>query len=477
MRILYVASEAVPFAKTGGLGDVVGALPKYLKRRGHEIAVILPRYRGIPADRVVVSSLTVPMGHPFKFCSVVEPEITDSIRFFLIDYPPYFDREALYRVSNQDYADNAERFALLSWATLEFAKRAPYSPDIIHCNDWQTAFIPVYLKNYYREDPFFAKTRTLLTIHNQSFQGVFPKTTLPRISLPEHLFNAEQMEFYGNVNILKGGILFADKISTVSQKYSQEIQTPEFGHGLEGVLRNRSRDLSGILNGVDYSKWDPLTDSHLAANYSAENIEGKLLCKQDVLREFGIEDSADRPLIGIVSRLADQKGFDLLNLAADSLVQAGASLVVLGTGEERYCRFFLSLQRKYPLYVGVKIVYDDRLAHKIEAGADMFLMPSRFEPCGLNQIYSLKYGTVPLVRATGGLDDTIKDYSDPSGGNGFKFSHYSSEELLRMVRRALDVYRRPQEWLDLMKSCMQYDFSWDRSAEKYEALYRSMLAA
>jgi starch synthase len=477
MRIMFVASEAVPYAKTGGMGDVVGSLPKYLRKLGHRVVIVLPKYRGVPADRVVIPSLTIPMGRSFKFCSVVEPEGINDVSYFLVDYPTYYDREALYRVSNQDYPDNAERFAYLCWAALEFAKRASQAPDIIHCNDWQSALVPVILKVHYSNDPFFARTRTLLTIHNLAFQGVFPRSALGAVSLPDSLFNAEQMEYFENVNFLKGGILFADKLTTVSQRYSQEIRTEEFGYGLEGVLRKRAQDLTGILNGVDYSDWDPLTDIHIAANYSAENLEGKKICKRSVLRELGIADSSDRPLIGIVSRLADQKGFDLLCEVVDAVVQDGLSLAVLGTGEERYCRFFLKLQQEYPLYVGVKIAYDEKMAHKIEAGADMFLMPSRFEPCGLNQIYSLKYGTVPIVRATGGLDDTVIDYSEPSGGNGFKFSPYTPEELLQTIRRAVEVYHDPQAWRALVKTCMQYDYSWSRSAEKYSELYQSLMAA
>jgi starch synthase len=326
----------------------------------------------------------------------------------------------------------------------------------------------------YRNDPFFRTTKTLLTIHNLAFQGIFPRSVLSQVSLPESLFNPEQMEFYGNVNFLKGGILFADKLSTVSQKYSREIRTSEFGSGLEGVLLKRAADLTGILNGVDYSRWEPATDPWLSASYSAENLDGKIACKRDLLKEFEIQDSVERPLIGIVSRLVDQKGFDLLFEVADTIVTEGASLVVLGTGEEKYCRFFLELRQRHPRYVGAKIAYDERLAHKIEGGADMFLMPSRFEPCGLNQIYSLKYGTVPLVRATGGLDDTIVDYSTSEEGNGFKFSTYSPRALLDAVRRAMRVYQNRDQWEALMKKGMEQNFSWRRSAERYLDLYQSL---
>ncbi len=474
MRILYVASEAVPFAKSGGLADVIGGLPKYVRELGHEVAVVLPKYRDVKSRRMLLPSLTISLGSELIFCAIHESEPIGDVRFFLVDYPAYFDREELYRQNGQDYPDNAERFALLSLAALEFSKRAPLAPDVIHCNDWQTAPIPVYLKTLYRNDSFFENTKVLLTIHNLAYQGVFHRSALGRIGMPASLFNPEQLEFYGNVNLLKGGIVFADKLTTVSHRYSKEILTPDFGCGLEGVLQRRSADLTGILNGVDYSEWNPETDPWLVANYSPGNLEGKRECKLDLLSQFGIPDSHERPLIGIISRMADQKGFDLLYAVADTMVQDGYSMVILGTGDDRYAQFFESLRERYPAYVAAKIAYDDWLAHKIEAGADLFLMPSRYEPCGLNQIYSLKYGTVPLVRATGGLDDTIEDFSESHGGTGFKFSSYTPEELLATARRALEVYKTPAPWRALMQSGMSRDFSWNRSARQYEALYRTL---
>ena len=474
MRVLYVASEAVPFAKTGGLADVVGALPKFIRQMGNETAVLIPKYRGAQSSRKLLPSLTIPLGNSLRFCAIHEAEQVDDVRFFLVDYPDFYDREELYRQAGKDYPDNAERFGLLSLAALEFAKRAPLPPQVIHCNDWQTALVPVYLKTLYRNDPFFEKTKTLLTIHNLAYQGVFPRTTMPQLALPMELFNTEQLEFYGNINLLKAGIVFADRLSTVSEKYSEEIRTAEFGCGLEGVLQKRAADLSGILNGVDYSRWNPEYDPWLVSNYSAEDLRGKQQCKADLLNQFGIQNSQDRPLIGIISRMADQKGFDLLHAVADTVVQEGFSMVVVGTGDERYTRFFLSLQDQYPAYVGTKITYDELLAHKIEGGADLFLMPSRFEPCGLNQIYSLKYGTVPVVRATGGLDDTIQDFSQAPNGTGFKFSAYSPEGLLAALRRALEVYRTPARWKELVRNGMKRDFSWHQSAQRYAELYQSL---
>jgi starch synthase len=474
MRILFVASEAVPFAKTGGLADVAGSLPKYLRQAGHDVVVLIPRYHGVAREMTLWNSLTVPMGRDWKFCSIDDGGQLDRVRFFFVDFPEYYDRPELYRSDNQDYPDNAERFALLCLAALEFAKRSLAPPDIIHCHDWQTALVPIYLKTRYRTDPFFKNTRTLLTIHNLAFQGVFPKPALHRVSLPDWLFHVDWMEFYGHVNFLKGGILLADEVSTVSRKYSEEIQTPEFGCGLEGVLARRSGNLAGILNGVDYSEWNPETDPHLASHYSAEQWQGKMDCKADLMKRCGWSDGLERPLLGIVSRLADQKGFDLLKEAADGIIQTGARMVVLGKGEEKYQQFFRKLELQFPQSTKTFIQYDNRLAHQIEAGADIFLMPSRFEPCGLNQIYSLRYGTIPVVRATGGLDDTIEDYQDGQG-TGFKFLPYEASSLLDAIRRALEIYCRPEEWAALKKRAMARDFSWKRSAEQYIELYHSMI--
>ena len=475
MRILFVASEVVPWAKTGGLGDVLGALPKRLRQLGQQVSVVLPRYRGIEAGRRRIASLTVPLGNRLRFCPVYEAT-RRQVRCFFIDYPPYYDRDGLYLAGQREHPDNAERFALLSLAALELAKRSATAPAVIHCHDWHTALIPAYLKTIYASDPFFGCTRTLLTIHNLAYQGRFPRSTLRKVSLSNPRLNPGEIELSGKLNFLKAGLVFADKINTVSKKYSREILTPEFGAGLDGVLRTRAGELTGILNGADYDQWDPATDPHLACNYSVHSLEGKQACKRDLLATYGLPRDDRRPLVGIVSRLTGQKGFDLLPHAAPKFIAEGFSLVVLGTGEERYARFFRGLQRKFPNYVSVKIMYHDALAHKVEAGADLFLMPSRYEPCGLNQIYSLKYGTVPVVRATGGLDDTIEDYREDGSGNGFKFSNYDSGELLQAMRRALQVYRSPQRWRDLAGNCMGMDFSWEAAARSYLELYRSLIA-
>ena len=458
------------------MADVLGALPRSIKQLGHDVFVVLPKYRGIKAKRKNLPSLSIPLGDQPKYCPVYEAK-SNEVPFFFVDYPQYYDREGLYQEGQRDHSDNAERFALLSMAALELSKRLGSPPDVIHCHDWHTALIPAYLKTIYASDPFFRRTRTLLTIHNLAYQGKFPKETLPRIALPTHLFNPEQFEFSGVVNLLKTGLLFADKISTVSRRYSREILTPEFGCGLEVLLQKRSGDLNGILNGVDYDQWNPETDPFLASNFSAQSLQGKQVCKKDLLGIYGLQAAENRPLVGIISRLIGQKGFDLLAQTAPKFIGEDFSLVVLGTGEDKYAQFFKDLQQAFPNYVGVRIMYDDALAHKIEAGADLFLMPSRFEPCGLNQIYSLKYGTVPVVRATGGLDDSIEDYGEDGRGNGFKFSKYDSGELLQALRRAFQVYRTPERWKELMRRCMKLDFSWSVASRDYQELYRSLAAA
>ncbi|MBI4461517.1 MAG: glycogen synthase GlgA [Acidobacteria bacterium] len=478
MRILFVSPECVPFAKTGGLADVVGALPKVLVRRGHEVAVVLPRYRAMQPGKPLLPSLTVILGRQAHFPSIQEGPPLDGVHHFFVDYPPFFDREELYTVRGEDYPDNGERFALFTQAALEAARRL-FIPDVVHCHEWQSALLPVLLRTQQAADPLLGRVPVVLTIHNLGYQGLFPPEVLDRIGLPWSLFHMEALEFYGKVNFLKGGIVFADSLTTVSRKYAQEIQTPEYGHGLDGILRTRSQRVTGILNGVDYSEWNPETDKFLVANYSASKLGGKLDCKRDLLAQFQLPtNDLEKPVIGIVSRFAAQKGFDLIGEVAASLLRNDLYLVALGTGEPLYEELFRKLARRYPKKVGVRIAYDNALAHKIEGGADMFLMPSRYEPCGLNQIYSLKYGTVPVVRATGGLDDTIEPY-DPrtDRGTGFKFSEYAGRALLDCLRQALRLYTtNHRAWQKLILNGMQQDFSWNTSAVGYEKLYQSVAA-
>jgi starch synthase len=474
MHIAFAASECVPFSKTGGLADVVGALPRALASLGHQVSVYLPLYRQtkLADPKTVVGSITIPFDDKYRFCSVVTAGSSDGVRYYFIDYPPYFDREALYGGPAGDYPDNAERFALFSRAVLE-ASKVLGVPNVFHCHDWQSALVPVMLRTLYAEDPAFREVATVFTIHNMGYQGLFPPDTLPLLMLPWELFTISKMEFFGQVNFLKGALVHADFVTTVSRKYSHEIQTTEYGFGLEGVLRNRAATVAGILNGVDYDEWSPEKDKLIIAKYSSQDLSGKAQCKKDLLNAFGIADTnAKVPVIGIVSRFAAQKGFDLIAQIMDRLAREELIMVVLGSGDKPYEEMFQRLNRQFPNKIAAKVAFDNSVAHKIEAGADMFLMPSRYEPCGLNQIYSLKYGTVPIVRATGGLDDTIEPWDARSGkGTGFKFTDYTGEALLATIKQALLAYRDPSSWQTLMRNGMSRDFSWGASAREYGKVY------
>jgi starch synthase len=474
MKILFVSSEGLPYSKTGGLADVVEALPKTLVEMGHEVAVLLPQYHGNKIGSTLVSSLTISLGDTLRFPALGEGKSVAGVRYFFVGDPPFFDREQLYGDKNGDYPDNAERFVEFSRAAIEFTKRI-WLPDIIHCHDWQSALVPVLLRTQHATDPVVRSLPVILTVHNLGYQGLFPQSVLRQIGLPQSLFSVDALEYYGNVNFLKGGLLFADYLTTVSRRYAKEIQTAEYGYGLDGVIRGRAERLVGILNGVDYGTWSPEADTFIAQNYSAHNLEGKKACKKNLLELFRLPaENLDRPLIGIVSRFADQKGFDLIAAEAGALMKEDLAIVALGTGAPEHEKLFKELAEKFPARVGVKIGYDNSLAHKIEAGADMFLMPSRYEPCGLNQIYSLRYGTVPVVRATGGLDDTIQNF-DPKTqqGTGFKFEPYDGRALLGCVQAALATYRDPKLWRAVQVNGMAKDFSWKTSASAYVTLYEA----
>jgi starch synthase len=472
MRILFVASEGLPFSKTGGLADVVEALPKALVSQGHDVAVVLPRYRTTQIKNVIIKSLTVPMGTALRFPALADGARPGGVQYFFVDDPEYFDRDQLYGAAGRDYPDNAERFAEFARAAIELAKQL-WLPDVIHCHDWQSALVPVLLRTAYTPDPQLSGVPVIFTIHNMGYHGLFPRDVLARVGLPDSLFRMDALEFFGHLNYLKGGLVFSDYLTTVSRKYAQEIQTTEYGHGLDGVVRARSDRLVGILNGVDYAIWNPEVDSLIAARYSARDLSGKQACKRDLLGEFQLpEENLARPLIGIVSRFADQKGFDLLSQIADALMQEDVAIVALGSGEAKYERMFRELSEEFPKRLAVKVAYDNTVAHKIEAGADIFLMPSRYEPCGLNQIYSLRYGTVPVVRATGGLDDTIEPFDPASGrGTGFKFSEYTGPALLAALREALAAFGDKTAWRRLQANGMAKDFSWNASALEYGRLY------
>jgi starch synthase len=445
MRILMVASEALPFAKTGGLADVVGALPRALARLGHTVDVVMPRYRGVTAGSSI-ARLRVPLGGQ-------------------VDY--------LYGAGGHDYADNAERFAFLARAALEWAATEPRY-DVVHGHDWQAGLVPVLLRTTFASHPL-GMLPCVFTIHNLAYQGLFDASWLPRLGFGWELFHQDALEYWGRISFLKGGLMFSRTITTVSPTYAREIQTSEYGSGFDGILRYRSADLVGILNGIDYDQWDPARDPNLPVPYDASNLEGKAAAKVAVLEEFDLPVTVEtlaRPLVGMISRLVDQKGFDLLAGLADELPRLPASFVLLGTGERRYEDLWLGLAARHSRRIGARIGFDERLAHLIEGGADLFLMPSRFEPCGLNQMYSLRYGTVPLVRATGGLADTVRNLDPATGeGTGFTFAEYSPQALIGTLRWALSIYPERELWRRVQQAGMREDFSWDASAREYVKVY------
>jgi starch synthase len=477
MRIAFAASECVPFAKTGGLADVVGALGPELVKLGHEVTIYLPLYarvrQHIQGDlKYAVRSITIPFQHYNRFAGIVDGGKRDGVQFYFVDCPELFNRPELYGTRQGDYPDNAERFGFYCRAVLEATKLLGV-PDVFHIHDWQAAPVAIFLRTVYAADPALRKSAVVLTIHNAAYQGTFPPRTTEQLLLPWEIFTMDKVEQFDRFNFLKGGLVYSDILTTVSRKYAEEIQTPEFGENLDPVLRARSGDLRGILNGVDYAKWNPGTDTNLAAPYTADDLTGKTVCRTELLRAFGLENVEDTtPVIGIVSRFATQKGFDMVAQIAGQLSDREVAVVALGTGEPVLEKFFRDWAFWHRGNVAVKITYDDALAHKIEAGADMFLMPSRYEPCGLNQIYSLKYGTVPIVRATGGLDDTIEEWNAELGtGTGFKFHGYNPLNLLAAIDRALSAFRDREGWARLMRNGMSRNYSWQQPAREYAVVY------
>ena len=477
MQIAFAASEGTPFAKTGGLADVVGALPRELVKLGHEVSVYLPFYarvrRHIEGEpKYLVRSLTIPFRSYNRFVGVVDGGKRDGVQHYFIDCPELFDRKELYGTNGGDYPDNAERFGLFCRAVIEASKILGV-PQVFHVHDWQAALIPVYLRTVYAADPALSGAATVLTIHNAAYQGKFPPATTEQLLFPWEIFTMDKVEQFDRFNFLKGGVVFSDLLTTVSKKYAEEIQTKEFGEQLEGVLLRRGADLHGILNGVDYALWDPATDGNLAAHYTPENLAGKRACRADLLHAFGLEKIAETtPVVGIVSRLATQKGFGIVAKIVEELADRDVAVTALGTGDAYYENLFRGWAFRHPATVSAQIRYDDALAHKIEAGADMFLMPSLYEPCGLNQIYSLKYGTVPIVRATGGLDDTIEEWDAKKGtGTGFKFEGFDAKDLLVEIDRAIEAFHDKKGWTRLMRNGMACDYCWSGPAKEYARVY------
>ena len=479
MKVLIASSEIVPFAKTGGLADVTGALPKALRRIGVEADCVLPLYRSVDRDRFPMTpagpQIQVPLGNREETGVVEETDAGDDVQAFLVRNDRYFDREFLYGTKEGEYVDNCERFTFFCRAVMEWLVRTGRKYDVLHCNDWQTALLPAYVRTLYSQEEAFRSAATVFTIHNLGYQGLFWNHDLPLTGLGWDLFTPKGLEFYGKLNLMKAGLVFADILSTVSPTYSREIQTPEFGYGLEGVLYERREDLYGIVNGIDDEEWHPATDRWIAANYSADDLSGKAACRRDLLSAFGLPPG-DEPILGLIGRLTAQKGFDLVKRIGEWLAGQPLRMVILGAGERKYEEAMEALGRKYPERIAIRVAYDNALAHKIEAGADIYLMPSRYEPCGLNQIYSLKYGTVPVVRETGGLADTVVDAdANPAEGTGFTFRRYEAEELMGAVSRALAAYADRTRWDGIVRRGMALDFSWEASARAYVDLYGKAL--
>ncbi|MFW6286721.1 MAG: glycogen synthase GlgA [Candidatus Sumerlaeota bacterium] len=491
MKILLVASEIVPYAKTGGLADVAGALPKALSRFGHDVRVVMPLYRSVDREkyglRVCLPEIWVNFPGQRIGGAVYEgvlpgTEEDNPVQAYFIECPAFFEREGLYNQEGVDYPDNALRFAYFNMAVIWLTKSLDWAPHILHCNDWQAGFLPPFLRSQvqFRYDRFFNDTRILFTIHNLAYQGLSDFSLLPFVGLSPALFNAEQMEYWGALNPLKGGLAFSDAINTVSPRYAREILGQDFGCGLDGFLRNRQHRLSGILNGIDTNEWNPRTDRFLAANYSAQDPSGKETCKRSLCESLGWEAEPERPLLAMINRLDSQKGIDLFLDALPRLIEISrARIVVLGSGNPDYHRRLHAARTQYPDALRVELTFDNKLAHRIEAGADMFLMLSRYEPCGLNQMFSLAYGTVPLVHHTGGLADTVVNADERSiaenRANGFAFYDYDAESFLDRVRYALDIYHnRPALWRQIRKTGLLGDYSWARSARDYESLYKRM---
>ncbi len=487
LNVLFVSSEVDPFAKTGGLADVSSALPQAIRSLDHEVRIMLPRY-GVINERKAhlhemlrLKEIEVPVGGKKYIAGVKSSFLTSThakVQVYFLDNQHFFGRHGLYvhPDTRKDYQDNDERFIFFCRGILEVLKRLGWAPDIIHCNDWMTGLLPAYLKTMYADDPFYAATRTVFTIHNMAYQGTFPATSFTKTLLPRDAFSPRGVEAYGKLNFLKAALVYADALTTVSEKYAAEISTSEeFGCGLQDLLRERKHDLTGILNGVDYSLWDPAVDELLPHRYDMRSIDLKVENKKALCARMGLPFQEKTPVLGIISRLADQKGFDLIDEVFDDLLAMDLQIVVLGTGEKKYHDLFQKASHRKPDRVAAALMFNDELAHWIEAGADMFLMPSRYEPCGLNQIYSLRYGTIPVVRATGGLEDTIEDIDVAAGsGTGFKFKNYSGTDMLRAIRRAVSAYADQTAWRKLMKNGMTKDFSWEGSARKYVQLYRSL---
>ncbi len=487
-NVLFLSSEVFPFAKTGGLADVASSLPQALKEIGNDVRLAIPRY-GFVNERkfriheiIRLKDIDIPIGKKVAKLNVKSSFLVGErtkVQIYFIDSQEYFGRPGIYQDprSKKDYHDNDERFIFYSRGIFEILKRLGWAPDIIHCNDWQSGLVPVYLKKIFSKDPFFKKIKTVFTIHNVSYQGNFPEETFVKTGLPADVFTPEGAEFFGKLSFMKAGIVYSDYVTTVSNTYAKEIsESEEFGCGMDGVLRKRKKTFTGIVNGIDYSIWNPDTDPFIPFKYSIKTLDAKVENKKYLLKKFDMKADPQAPLIGMVTRLVEQKGIDLLIQAFQDIMKLNLSFILLGTGEKQYHTLLETLAKKYNGRFALQLNFDDELSHLIEGAADIFLMPSKYEPCGLNQLYSLKYGTIPIVRSTGGLVDTVKEVNPQKGtGTGFFFNNYKADELLGAVSKAVNLFADQKTWQKIMRNAMSEDFSWTNSAHQYSDLYEKIL--
>jgi starch synthase len=479
MKILFVSSEVSPFAKTGGLADVAGSLPKALRKKGHDVRIIMPLYQCVETDGFTIKKsrkgFEVPVDGIMQKGLLRQTSLGD-IPVYLVDKKEFFHRPNLYGTPAGDYPDNSQRFGFFCQGVVDLLKRLDFRPDIIHCHDWQTALIPFLIKHEHKNDPFVMKTALVYTIHNLAYQGIFEKEALTAMGLDNSHFTVDRLEYYGKINLMKGGILTADVVNTVSSTYCQEIQTEEMGCGLEGVLQQRAHDLYGILNGIDYQDWNPSTDPEIFKNYTASALSGKAANKKNLQKALELEQSPDTPLLGMITRLSAQKGLDLLESILPRLEKEKLQLVILGTGDEKYMKMLADFQKKPSKSISINLAFDQTLSRRIYAASDMFLMPSHYEPCGLGQLIAFRYGSVPIARKTGGLADTVFDIREGvREPNGFTFEDYTPEAFWEAISRALDTYKDRKKWDKIVRSGMNSDFSWDHSGGEYEALYEKAL--
>ena len=485
LKILICSSEISPFAKTGGLADVAGSLPGALAELGHEVRLMMPKYSQIETKKNGLKTVMPELGVQFfprnYTGAILQGKLPGSdIPIYFVKHSKFFERETLYGDGSGDYPDNHLRFGFFCMSCIWFLKGLKWSPDILICNDWQTALMPVYLKTWgnLQNDPFYKKIKTLFSIHNLAYQGLFDPEAVDDIGISDSLMTIKGMEFYGKLNLMKGGMLFSEQVSTVSQRYAKEIQTKEFGCGLEGVLRNLDKPVHGIMNGVDYSTWNPVSDKLITANYSAKDLSGKAQCKQALQKNLGLAINDSIPIIGVITRLDAQKGLDLIQKAEKKLAQLNCQFVLVGTGDPKYEKLLRDLAKRHPDKILASIKFDEKLAHQIIAGSDMLLVPSRYEPCGLTQLYAMHYGTIPVVRETGGLADSVTPHNAKTGGTGFLFKQYKPDAMVKSIQSAINVYnKKPGDWQCLIQNAMTADFSWTAAAKNYEDLFYDMCAS